>query len=52
MGQCKATTGKGTRCVSPVSPPSKSLCKRHQGVLERGKTVVNFETNRKFPAKR
>ena len=50
--QCKAKTNKGTRCVQQVSPPSRSLCKRHQGVLERGQAVMNYETGRKFPAKK
>ena len=42
-------TGKGTRCVSAIATPSRSLCKRHQGVLARGNAVVNAETGRKFP---
>jgi hypothetical protein len=48
MPQCKATTATGNQCASPVVPPSRSLCKRHQNVLATGKTVINFETGRKF----
>lgn len=51
MPQCKAETASGKQCASPISPPSRSLCKRHQALLDDGKAVVNFETGRKFPAR-
>ena len=52
MDQCNAGTAAGTRCVSPVKSPSKSLCGRHQNAVARGTEVRNFDTGRKFPAPR
>lgn len=52
MAQCNAATAKGTRCVSSLTPPAKSLCGKHQNALARGTEVRNFETGRKFPAPR
>jgi len=50
MPQCKAETANGTQCVSEIVAPSRSLCRRHQNMLASGKTVINFESGRKFPA--
>ena len=50
MAQCMAATAAGSQCVSQVVAPSRTLCKRHQTVMANGKSVVNFETGRKFPA--
>ncbi len=47
---CNAQTAAGTRCVSPVKSPSRSLCGRHQNAVTRGSAVVNYQTGRKFPA--
>ena len=52
MAQCSAATAKGTRCVFPVTPPSRSLCGKHLNALARGSVVTNAETGRKFPAAR
>lgn len=52
MSQCLAVTAKGTRCVFPLTPPSKSLCGKHSNAAARGSEVRNFETGRKFPAPR
>ena len=50
--QCKARTGKGTRCVRPIVPPSRSLCKRHQNLLFGGSAVINAENGRRVPRPR
>lgn len=51
MAQCKAATAAGSQCVFKTVAPSRSLCKRHQTVLTTGKSVINFESGRKFPAR-
>ena len=52
MDQCKAKTGKGSRCVAQVKAPPRSLCGRHANALARGSDVVNFESGRRFPKPR
>ena len=52
MAQCNAATAKGTRCVSSLTAPAKSLCGKHQNALARGTEVRNFASGRKFPVSR
>ena len=48
MAQCSAATAKGTRCVFPVKPPSRSLCGKHQNALARGSVVMWFQERMEY----
>lgn len=52
MTQCNAATAKGTQCMFPVTPPSRTLCGKHLNAIARGSVVTSALTGRKFPVSR